>query len=195
MANDLEQKARELLEFERHKPTENTGIVCYSAALRAIAAALQAQQPRGSRLTAYDGLTEQFCDEVARLADDAPGIHDAVRGALASCDASIVPNCGQQPGAQAVAIVGDDLYPGWVDDAPDLPPGTKLYTAPPPLPEGVSEEDAKAALAAMDAVLVELTGLYGVEKLSDDHQAELLQGIRAALENFLARLAAKGGAV
>lgn len=102
----------------------------------------------------------------------------------------------QQSGAQAVGygyfakgsgnlVVVEEKFSG-------LPHVFRLYTDLPPLPEGVSDEDAKAALAAMDAVLVELTGLYGVEKLSEDHQAELLRGIRAALENFLARLAARG---
>ncbi|KVH64435.1 hypothetical protein WS89_03900 [Burkholderia sp. MSMB1072] len=40
---------------------------------------------------AYDGLTEEFTDEVARLANDAPGIREAVAGALESCGAIIVP--------------------------------------------------------------------------------------------------------
>ncbi|WP_257765336.1 hypothetical protein [Burkholderia glumae] len=50
---------------------------------------------------AYDGLTEEFIDEIARVADDAPWIRDAVESALESCSVQIVPI------AQAVAADGD----------------------------------------------------------------------------------------
>jgi hypothetical protein len=78
----------------------------------------------------------------------------------------------------AVAVVGDDLYPAWVDDAPDLPPGTKLYLAAPALPD-VSDEDVASAVAAA------VKSLHG----------SLLAGmtvhpvcIRAALESYRASL-------
>ncbi|MBR8219081.1 hypothetical protein [Burkholderia vietnamiensis] len=46
---------------------------------------------------AYDGLTEEFADEVARLANDAPGIREAVAGALESCKAIIAPQGNTAP--------------------------------------------------------------------------------------------------
>ncbi|WP_342705199.1 hypothetical protein OHZ10_29415 [Burkholderia arboris] len=45
----------------------------------------------------YDGLTEEFTDEVARLANDAPGIREAVAGALESCKAIIAPQVDTAP--------------------------------------------------------------------------------------------------
>ncbi|WP_254214668.1 XRE family transcriptional regulator [Burkholderia multivorans] len=51
----------------------------------------QADAPAEATPIAYDGLTEEFADEVARLANDAPGIREAVAGALATCGAVIVP--------------------------------------------------------------------------------------------------------
>ena len=45
----------------------------------------------------YDGLTEEFTDEVARLAHDAPGIREAVSGALESCNAIIAPQNDYAP--------------------------------------------------------------------------------------------------
>ncbi|MBR8188576.1 hypothetical protein KDW82_05815 [Burkholderia vietnamiensis] len=45
----------------------------------------------------YDGLTEEFADEVARLANDAPGIREAIAGALESCKAIIAPKDGATP--------------------------------------------------------------------------------------------------
>jgi hypothetical protein len=97
----------------------------------------------------------------------------------------------QQPGAQgAVAVVGDDLYPAWVDDAPDLPPGTKLYTAPHPLPEGVSEED-------VEAEAISLWHRFApddrIEWDEEPHKAEYRDAARSILESYRARLAAKGG--
>ncbi|OMZ55313.1 hypothetical protein AQ865_20365 [Burkholderia pseudomallei] len=50
-----------------------------------------ADAPADVTLIPYDGLTEEFTDEVARLANDAPGIREAVAGALQSCGAIIAP--------------------------------------------------------------------------------------------------------
>jgi hypothetical protein len=85
----------------------------------------------------------------------------------------------QQPGAQgAVAVVGDDLYPAWVDDAPELPPGTKLYAhAAPALT--VSDEDVDAALDAMDREFA-----ADRRELGDEDLALAARGVRAALESF-----------
>ncbi|WP_244126204.1 hypothetical protein [Burkholderia gladioli] len=66
----------------------------YGAMLDAAPAAPVAE-PR-----AHDGLTEEFIDETVRLANDAPGIREAVESALQSCSAQIVPV------AQAVAANG-----------------------------------------------------------------------------------------
>ncbi|AOJ09641.1 hypothetical protein WS71_20225 [Burkholderia mayonis] len=51
----------------------------------------QADAPADVTPIPYDGLTEEFTDEVARLANDAPGIREAVAGALESCGAIIAP--------------------------------------------------------------------------------------------------------
>ncbi|WP_244128041.1 hypothetical protein [Burkholderia gladioli] len=67
------------------------------AAMLDAAPATPVAQPR-----AHDGLTEQFIDETARLANDAPGIREAVESALQSCSAQIVPVA-----AQAVAADGE----------------------------------------------------------------------------------------
>ncbi|WP_197328707.1 dATP/dGTP pyrophosphohydrolase domain-containing protein [Ralstonia syzygii] len=58
----------------------------------------------------YDGLTEEFIGEVERLANDAPGIRDAVQGALESCNAYIAPQ-----GASATAMT--DERAARLDDA------------------------------------------------------------------------------
>ncbi|WP_261541710.1 hypothetical protein [Burkholderia multivorans] len=56
----------------------------------------------------YDGLTEEFTDEVARLANDASGIREAIAGALESCGAVIVPADAQaearEPHSDDVAV-------------------------------------------------------------------------------------------
>ncbi|KVQ87305.1 hypothetical protein WK09_19900 [Burkholderia ubonensis] len=51
----------------------------------------QADAPADVTPIPYDGLTEKFTDEVARLANDPPGIREAVAGALESCGAIIAP--------------------------------------------------------------------------------------------------------
>lgn len=168
MANDLEQRADEILAKVCEGDEETVAYLCgglvpIAKAREAIVAALQQAQQPGAQAVAIE--PEPDLDA-----------HDPKSGEL------VAQWLFRNGFRELAAVVRAQL---------DMRAPRK---ATPPLPEGVSEEDAKAALAAMDAVLVELTGLYGVEKLSDDHQAELLQGIRAALENFLARLAAKGGA-
>jgi hypothetical protein len=50
-----------------------------------------APQPSQPVEAAYDGLTEEFVDEVARLCNDAPGSRNAVYAALKNCNAEIVP--------------------------------------------------------------------------------------------------------
>lgn len=52
--------------------------------------ACKREQPAAAPI-AYDGLTEEFTDEVARLTNDAPGIREAVAIALKNCNAIIAP--------------------------------------------------------------------------------------------------------
>ncbi|MBR8201657.1 hypothetical protein [Burkholderia vietnamiensis] len=66
------------------------------AGIRTLLAAFPVEQPAPAPI-AYDGLTEEFTEEVTRLANDAPGIREAVAGALASCNAIIVPLGGAAP--------------------------------------------------------------------------------------------------
>ncbi|KGC39861.1 gp43 domain protein [Burkholderia pseudomallei] len=68
-------------------------VIDYAAEIRKLAAPqpAPADAPADVTLIAYDGLTEEFTDEVARLANDAPGIREAVAGALQSCGAIITP--------------------------------------------------------------------------------------------------------
>ncbi|WP_423220201.1 hypothetical protein [Burkholderia multivorans] len=56
---------------------------------------------------AYDGLTEEFTDEVARLAGDAPGIREAVWAALENCNAIIAPqgNAAPSPADERAAFL------------------------------------------------------------------------------------------
>ena len=63
---------------------------------RDILAASPVSQPAAASIP-YDGLTEEFADEVARLANDAPGIREAIAGALESCKAIIAPKDGAAP--------------------------------------------------------------------------------------------------
>lgn len=156
MANDLEQKARELLEFERHKPTENTGIVCYSAALRAIVAALQAQQP-------INGDVESSKAAAVPSVDGGPGNYVAQASPPS-----------QQPGAQAVqpygwhciwngsnaldeSVTWDQFHHAEWEPLPkrwDQKPSkiVPLYThpQPPSIPEPMPEDVRKELLLAWD---------------------------------------------
>ncbi|AIP18078.1 hypothetical protein [Burkholderia pseudomallei] len=68
-------------------------MIDYAAEIRKLAAPQPAlaDAPADVTLIPYDGLTEEFTDEVARLANDAPGIREAVAGALQSCGAIIAP--------------------------------------------------------------------------------------------------------
>ncbi|BEH27421.1 hypothetical protein [Burkholderia pseudomallei] len=68
-------------------------VIDYAAEIRKLAAPqpAPADAPADVTLIPYDGLTEEFTDEVARLANDAPGIREAVAGALQSCGAIIAP--------------------------------------------------------------------------------------------------------
>ncbi|KGS79537.1 hypothetical protein [Burkholderia pseudomallei] len=68
-------------------------VIDYAAEIRKLAAPQPAlaDAPADVTLIPYDGLTEEFTDEVARLANDAPGIREAVAGALQSCGAIIAP--------------------------------------------------------------------------------------------------------
>ncbi|WP_231691678.1 MULTISPECIES: hypothetical protein [Burkholderia] len=61
-----------------------------ATALRKILAAPPALHPAAAPIP-YDGLTEEFVDEVARLCNDAPGSRNAVYAALVNCNAVIVP--------------------------------------------------------------------------------------------------------
>ncbi|HEF4732694.1 hypothetical protein KDW57_23140 [Burkholderia multivorans] len=63
---------------------------------RDLLAASPVQQPAAAPIP-YDGLTEEFTDEVARLANDAPGIREAVSAALENCNAIIAPQGNVTP--------------------------------------------------------------------------------------------------
>lgn len=67
----------------------------------------QADAAAGATSVPYDGLTEEFTDEIARLANDAPGIREAVAGALESCGVIIAP-------AQADALHVSGHHPEYV---------------------------------------------------------------------------------
>ncbi|WP_392390110.1 hypothetical protein [Burkholderia multivorans] len=58
--------------------------------------ACKREQPAAAPIP-YDGLTEEFTDEVARLANDAPGIREAVSAALENCNAIIAPQGNAAP--------------------------------------------------------------------------------------------------
>ncbi|MGK8887577.1 hypothetical protein [Burkholderia gladioli] len=73
-------------------------------------------QPR-----AHDGLTEEFIDETVRLANDAPGIREAVESALQSCSAQIVPVAAQAVAADGKALDEDRI--DWIANA-HCPGGT-----------------------------------------------------------------------
>ncbi|MDN7419554.1 hypothetical protein [Burkholderia dolosa] len=66
------------------------------AFVRSIIASAPVEQPAAVPIP-YDGLTEEFTDEVARLADDAPGIREAVSAALENCNAIIAPQRNAAP--------------------------------------------------------------------------------------------------
>lgn len=96
----------------------------------------------------------------------------------------------QQPGAQAAArtyrlATGEARIDFTEDRFRDLPPGTNLYAASPPLPEGVSEEDVDAALK------VKWPLHYNV--MSAARLAYERGYMRKILESYRARLAAKAG--
>lgn len=63
---------------------------------RALLAAFPVEQSAAAPIP-YDGLTEEFTDEVARLANDAPGIREAVSAALENCNAIIAPQGNAAP--------------------------------------------------------------------------------------------------
>lgn len=63
----------------------------------------------------YDGLTEEFVDEVARLCNDAPGSRNAVYAALVNCNAVVVP---QSKTAPAPADERAAFEAWWVRDVP-----------------------------------------------------------------------------
>ncbi|KWB89891.1 hypothetical protein [Burkholderia ubonensis] len=65
----------------------------------------QADAPADVTPIPYDGLTEKFTDEVARLANDPPGIREAVAGALESCGAIIAPADAPAEGREPDAYV------------------------------------------------------------------------------------------
>ncbi|WP_053298878.1 hypothetical protein [Burkholderia multivorans] len=54
------------------------------------------EQPAAAPIP-YEGLTEEFTDEVTRLAGDAPGIREAVSAALENCNAIIAPQGNAAP--------------------------------------------------------------------------------------------------
>lgn len=64
---------------------------CPEATRIVYAAPLANEASKPAEPTSYDGLTEEFADEVARLCNDAPGSRNAVYAALEHCNAEIVP--------------------------------------------------------------------------------------------------------
>ncbi|MBU9404015.1 hypothetical protein KTE13_30180 [Burkholderia multivorans] len=70
------------------------------------------QQPAAAPI-AYDGLTEEFTDEVARLADDAPGIREAVSAALENCNAIIAPQRNAAPAPADERAAFESLKGAW----------------------------------------------------------------------------------
>jgi len=70
---------------------------------------LPVSQPAAAPI-AYDGLTEEFTDEVARLAGDAPGIREAVWAALENCNAIIAPQGNAAPSPVDERVVAYELY-------------------------------------------------------------------------------------
>jgi hypothetical protein len=79
-------------------------------------AASPVEQPAAAPIP-YDGLTEEFTDEVARLADDAPGIREAVSAALENCNAIIAPQGNAAP-APADERAAFEAIAHWKDMTP-----------------------------------------------------------------------------
>jgi hypothetical protein len=149
-SDDVRQRARELLaaECERIGPD-----VMNIPGMLSVAAEVREGKHRADMITAALRAIESALNQAPpsdeTLADTQRAIIEAAerRGYERG-----VKEAQQQPGAQgAVAVVGDDLYPAWVDDAPDLPPGTKLYLAAPALPE-VSEALGSAVERVLNIV-------------------------------------------
>lgn len=82
------------------------------------------KQPAAAPI-AYDGLSEEFTDEVARLAGDAPGIREAVWAALENCNAIIAPqgNAAPSPADERAA------FPAWCDRFPEISSVERLREA------------------------------------------------------------------
>ncbi|WP_261533597.1 hypothetical protein [Burkholderia multivorans] len=93
-------------DYARNSPTwpRVARAIRKDAIYAAILAASPVQQPAAATIP-YEGLTEEFTDEVARLADDAPGIREAVSAALENCNAIIAPqgNAAPTPAAERAA--------------------------------------------------------------------------------------------
>jgi hypothetical protein len=170
MPTELEQRARELLaaEYERrgyrHQAAgvragtypaydEQKDIFC-----KAIAAALQAQQP-------INGDVESSKPAAVPSVDGGPGNYVAPASPPS-----------QQPDAQAVGYIdeGDDGSGMFAEFYPDrdLSVGAKLYTQPPSIPDP-SEEDIGASIDAHGPALADGTAW---------------SAMRAALTTYTARL-------
>lgn len=212
MATDLEQRARELLAAEFREQIDDMhaeailrGDYDGGPALRAIAAALQqAQQAQQPAENVVDHMVNRFlCWKLPQdFAPDA-GIsfapltdpawtHDIwpigtnllhAGQAKAMVEHMLTGINVQQPGAQAVAEIDDELHLEWLDDALYLPPGTKLYTAP--LPEVSESEWRNAFVAGAKWWEYEKSG-------ATMWQSDQQRAYDAAGGKF-ARLAAKGG--
>ncbi|AYZ98575.1 hypothetical protein BDAG_01700 [Burkholderia dolosa AU0158] len=89
--------------------------------MRSIIASAPVERPAAVPIP-YDGLTEEFTDEVARLADDAPGIREAVSAALENSNAIIAPqgNAAPAPAGERAALVERVLgmFEAWPKDEP-----------------------------------------------------------------------------
>lgn len=108
-----------------------------------------------AKVTPHDGLTEEFTEEVARLANDAPGIREAVEGALSNCNAHITPagpaiadTAGAKPVGVAGTMPGTDGFTMAAFKASDVPVGTNLYASPAIDAAGARSDDVRDAFKA-----------------------------------------------
>lgn len=141
-------------------------------------------EQKARELLAAEYVRSGASERTARVSSESPNNDSAIRAIVAALQQA------QQPGAQAAArtyrlATGEARIDFTEDRFRDLPPGTNLYAASPPLPEGVSEEDVDAALK------VKWPLHYNV--MSAARLAYERGYMRKILESYRARLAAKAG--
>lgn len=167
MANELEQRARQLLSARLESAGQQpiAGDVFYgrehpamTVAIRTLAAALQqAQQPSEQPPSIPEPSGEDVSASGAAYSVALSNYGTRLRGKSAH---------------EVATLAALTTYTARLRE--------RIGTPTAPLPEGVSEEDAKAAIAARNASL-------------NKHPGDAVIGMRAALESYRARLAAKGG--